>query len=183
MTYPSSPQSLVWEIHFFQKQDSFLVFRQLHVYKTVKDIFPHHTAKNLLTIRFMQSCEQRSIGSILLVNFWETTKNQQKRGLAKKKEKTNKVTWFLPSKKVSWAFKFFFHSFTFEISFFQNETFFSSKFWNIPILRFLDSCRRRRKYRKKCFFNEAKNQEQRRKSVNVNFCFCSTGKKYRLLEN
>jgi len=31
--------------------------------------FPHHTAKNLLTIRFMQSCEQSSIGSILLVSF------------------------------------------------------------------------------------------------------------------
>ena len=36
---------------------------------------------------------------------------------------------------------------------------------------------------KKSFFNEAKNQEQRRKSVNVNFCFCSTGMKYGLPEN
>lgn len=87
-----------------------------------------------------------SVGEFLISN-----KKPTETRLGKKQEKTKKATWFLPSKKVSWAFNFFFHSFTFEISFFQNKTFFSSKFWSIPILRFLDSCRRRRKYRKKCF--------------------------------
>ena len=71
------------------------------------------------------------------------------------------VLFFLPSETLFLAFCFFHHSFTFEILFFQDWTFFSRKHWSLQLLSKPDLCTRRSQNWKRWWLRNQRQQLKR----------------------
>ena len=71
------------------------------------------------------------------------------------------VLFFLPSESLFLTFCLFHHSFTFEILFFQDETFLSRKHWSLQLLSKTDLCTRRSQNWKRWWLRNQRQQLKR----------------------